>query len=507
MGVKTLWPVLQEAVDSTDKNVSVQSLQGKRVAVDLSSWIVEFQTVKTKGTYFLKNLYLRSLYYRTTELLGYGIKLIFVADGTAPDMKAAVMKKRQEAQSGGTIASIDPSRSRFSPMIEKCKELLKYLGVPFLYSNGEGEALCAILNAEGLVDGVMTNDVDAFLYGATTVYRDYRSISGVHVVDIYEMQKIQYKLGLDQRTMVVVALLVGCDFCKEGLEGIGIKKALALIDKIKMHGQDPLDRLVGWRNNKELQDLDKVPKSKHCSNCEHEGEKSSHKVEGCGYCETSVSCTPAHRPSSATESGISTPSTKPCRCSWHQRKDHELELQIWTKAKANETFPDQEIIKEYLTAHQSTESPDLTFHPVDISGVKRFMTSYFPSINSTVGEFYSNFAFVLVQLQLHNMTECLIPSTTLTPLRIIHTRKRQAIPHLEVHWSKLEEDKETNGNYYIVTSETTCFQEKFPDMAASFFKELHDQKDMKISRMKRKADDSDGSSAQTLLKAYFKTVK
>lgn len=38
---------------------------------------------------------------------------------------------------------------------------------------GEAEAMCAFLDAQGLVDGCITSDGDAFLYGAQTVYRNF----------------------------------------------------------------------------------------------------------------------------------------------------------------------------------------------------------------------------------------------------------------------------------------------------------------------------------------------
>lgn len=455
MGVKTLWPVLQEAVDC--KNVPIESLQGKRVAVDLSSWIVEFQKVKAPGASIPKNIYIRSLYYRTTELLGYGVKLIFVADGKAPDMKTAVLKKRREAQYGEQAgASVDTGRHQFSLMAAKCKELLTYLGLPFLYSDGEGEALCAALNAQGVVDAVMTSDVDAFLYGAKTVYRDYRVESGEHVVDVYTMEKIEEKLGLDRRSMVVTALLVGCDMSDVGVEGVGIKKALSLIDHIKKRGTDPLDRLIGWRNNDEL-DITK--------NCKGKGEKSL----------------------------------------W--LKEHKLELNIRAKAMANESFPNQEIIDEYIKGHRQLESPPSTFKPIDISGVKIFMTNYFPSTNSKLGEFYSNFASVLVQLQLHDMNEFLTPATTLKPLRITHNRIRHGKPNLEVQWSKLDEDRETKGDFYSVLSKTDTFKKKFPDMAATFSQEIEDKKHGKKASVKRKSEQLEGKSTNPTLKSFFPIKK
>ena len=50
--------------------------------------------------------------------------------------------------------------------------MLELLGIPYLNSIGEAEAYCALLNNQGLVEGVLTDDTDALLYGATAVYRN-----------------------------------------------------------------------------------------------------------------------------------------------------------------------------------------------------------------------------------------------------------------------------------------------------------------------------------------------
>lgn len=43
--------------------------------------------------------------------------------------------------------------------------------MPVLKANGEAEALCAQLNAEGHVDACITADSDAFLFGAKCVIK------------------------------------------------------------------------------------------------------------------------------------------------------------------------------------------------------------------------------------------------------------------------------------------------------------------------------------------------
>lgn len=55
----------------------------------------------------------------------------------------------------------------------QCLELLECLGIPWVQAAGEAEAMCAYLDASGYVDGCLTNDGDAFLYGAHTVYRNF----------------------------------------------------------------------------------------------------------------------------------------------------------------------------------------------------------------------------------------------------------------------------------------------------------------------------------------------
>lgn len=55
----------------------------------------------------------------------------------------------------------------------QCAEMLDFLGIPWVSAAGEAEAMCAFMDAQGLVDGCITSDGDAFLYGAQTVYRNF----------------------------------------------------------------------------------------------------------------------------------------------------------------------------------------------------------------------------------------------------------------------------------------------------------------------------------------------
>ena len=61
--------------------------------------------------------------------------------------------------------------------MKECAELLDCLGVAWVQAVGEAESAAAKLNAEGKVDAVITDDSDAFCYGAITVLRNF-TISG-----------------------------------------------------------------------------------------------------------------------------------------------------------------------------------------------------------------------------------------------------------------------------------------------------------------------------------------
>lgn len=62
-----------------------------------------------------------------------------------------------------TATTCPPTTSRPSPW--------QMFGVPYIIAPQEAEAQCAWLDANGLVDGVVTDDNDAFLFGARRVYR------------------------------------------------------------------------------------------------------------------------------------------------------------------------------------------------------------------------------------------------------------------------------------------------------------------------------------------------
>lgn len=77
---------------------------------------------------------------------------VFVLEGTAPSLKHKTIAKRNEVRNGPTQKKTNRKggRSNFNKILKECEKMLKYMGISCIRGQGEAEALCALLNAEGV---------------------------------------------------------------------------------------------------------------------------------------------------------------------------------------------------------------------------------------------------------------------------------------------------------------------------------------------------------------------
>lgn len=112
-------------------------------------------------------------------------------------------------------------------MFVECQELLQMFGLPYIIAPMEAEAQCAFMEHAKLVDGVVTDDSDVFLFGARSVYKNI--FDDRKYVETYLMKDVEDELGLDQVKLIRMALLLGSDYT-EGISGIGIVNAIEVIN-------------------------------------------------------------------------------------------------------------------------------------------------------------------------------------------------------------------------------------------------------------------------------------
>lgn len=98
------------------------------------------------------------------------------------------------------------------------------------HAPGEAEAECALLQREGIVDGVLSEDVDTLMFGSGLTLRKWTS-EGKKVkttpthVSVYDATKTKESSGLDREGMILVAMMSGGDYIPEGIPGCGPKLA------------------------------------------------------------------------------------------------------------------------------------------------------------------------------------------------------------------------------------------------------------------------------------------
>ncbi|KAB8076200.1 hypothetical protein BDV29DRAFT_170664 [Aspergillus leporis] len=111
-------------------------------------------------------------------------------------------------------------------MIAECQQLLALFGLPYITAPMEAEAQCAELVSLGLVDGIITDDSDIFLFGGTRVYKNM--FNQGKFVECYLTSDLEKEYALHRRKLISFAHLLGSDYT-EGIPGIGPVTALEIL--------------------------------------------------------------------------------------------------------------------------------------------------------------------------------------------------------------------------------------------------------------------------------------
>ncbi|CAN1236791.1 Flap endonuclease GEN-like 1 [Linum grandiflorum] len=346
-------------------------LRDKKVAVDLSYWIVQHDTaIKT----YSLNPHLRLTFFRTLNLFSkFGAFPVFVADGTPSPLKSQARIARFFRSSGidasqWPVAEEGVSVERngaFLKCVKDCVELIELFGMPVLKAKGEAEALCAQLNLDGHVDACITADSDAFLFGAQCVIKSIKP-NAKEPFECYLMSDIEAGLGLKREHLIAISLLVGNDHDLTGVQGIGIDNALRfvqkfgadeILDKYDSHSALPapvLRSVPKVLNSPMLSPGDNSsPKSRvsHCSVCGHPGSKRAHGKSSCEYCPDGCVKKPGGFRCS-------------CTCCDMERKEKEQKkhenwlMKVCDKISREPNFPNDKIIEMYLCKENGNFSGD-----------------------------------------------------------------------------------------------------------------------------------------------------
>ncbi|MCR4369082.1 MAG: flap endonuclease-1 [archaeon] len=242
--------------------ISLDSLNGKLLAFDSYNIIYQFlSSIRGQdGTPLMDSngnvtSHLTGLFYRTISLLERGVKPVFVFDGAAQELKKDTIakrvairtdafKKQEEALKAGDFAQARKFGSRAlrleAGMVDDAKELVSLMGLPVVQALSDGEAQASMMALNGRVNGCVSQDYDALLFGAPVLYRNIgvsgkRKIPGKNVYADVEPEKIVLEKflaenSLTQEKLIWIGILIGTDFNVK-FPKIGVKTALKLVQE------------------------------------------------------------------------------------------------------------------------------------------------------------------------------------------------------------------------------------------------------------------------------------
>ncbi len=232
------------------EEISLKDLEGRTIAIDAYNTIYQFLSgIRQRDGSPLMNQngnvtsHLSGILYRTASIVDKGIKPVYVFDGESHEHKAKTLEQRRaikeeamekwrEAKAAGNIEEARKfaiRTSRMSPYIlESSKELLDYMGIPYVQAIGEGEAQGTYMVEQGNAWAVASQDYDCLLFGAPRIIRNLTLSGGLSNLEYLELEKVLEELELSREQLIDVALMVGTDF-NEGIHGVGAKTGLKLI--------------------------------------------------------------------------------------------------------------------------------------------------------------------------------------------------------------------------------------------------------------------------------------
>lgn len=241
MGVKDLNKYLKSTVSrSAIKKIPLGNLHGKKIAVDISIYLYKFIEWGNMLEKFEEMIQV---------FKKHKIDPIFVFDGKPPDEKMDELKERsrikKEAEQRfkelekelavygegaavkekeNVMLEMEELRSKFVKVkkqdIKLVKDYFTEANVSYYEAPGEADVVIAYLCNSGKVWGVLSEDMDFFLYGCENILKNLKL--NAETVILYETKKILKDLHVSLDTFREITVLAGTDYNAENKERLSL---------------------------------------------------------------------------------------------------------------------------------------------------------------------------------------------------------------------------------------------------------------------------------------------
>ena len=282
MGIRGLTTLIKDNAPKSIETSQLYKLKGKVIGIDASGVIYKSLMMIRSGGKVLTNgkyptSHIVGVFNKTCSLMSYGIIPVYIFDGKPPGEKSSVIKDRndkariaKEKLSSGVKLSTAVEETLQKQTIrlrqyhtEDIKRLLDLLGVQWIHAEGEAEGVAAELCRIGLLDYVMSEDMDTLAFAAPRLIRncvDKTVRRTKDIISIFHLDKILEGFKLNYDEFLDLCILSGCDYC-DTLKRVGNKTAYKLmiahrcIDQVLDNVNDnkiPIGYFERFRKSREL---------------------------------------------------------------------------------------------------------------------------------------------------------------------------------------------------------------------------------------------------------------
>ena len=194
MTVTGLWSLLKK--HKLIRNVigadARELLEGKRVAIDVSMWIVQGTVIEQTGN-TRKQHFLLTSFWRLCRYIRAGSFPVGVLEGACPSSKRRRRLDDSEFQQNMILVA----------------NMFHLMGCPVIQADGEAEGCCAQLSKNNLVEAIESSDSDVFPFGATGYILKTVSSNGTWEIEYVLVDEVWQSLGFCQHGLISLALLSG----------------------------------------------------------------------------------------------------------------------------------------------------------------------------------------------------------------------------------------------------------------------------------------------------------
>lgn len=244
------------------REIELEGLSGKILAIDAYNTIYAFLSIirdRFTGDPLCDSQgrvtsHLSGLFYRSANLMGKGLKLVYIFDGKPPEFKRKTSEARREVRRKAEVKWKEAVKRgdteavrRYSQqaskltdeMVGEAKKLLGAMGIPVVQAPSEGEAQCSWLCRKGLVYATASQDFDSLAFGSPRLVRNItitgrRKVPGKEkytaiMPEVIELEEALRGLGITRDQLIILGILTGTDYNPGGIKGIGPKTALKMV--------------------------------------------------------------------------------------------------------------------------------------------------------------------------------------------------------------------------------------------------------------------------------------